>query len=141
MIIFREELIAGHTVYKLTNEAETVSFSLLPHKGAALLDLHLYQNYTSRQILKNWLSPETGLDDHFLKFGGSQLFPFPNRLAGGRYNFEGKDYHFPNNDFGRPNALHGHLHDKRFELVSWNSHRSELPLPLFYPEHLYTRRE
>lgn len=51
-------------------------------------------------------------------YESSFLFPFPNRLSQGKYEFEGNTYLFPENDFGRPNALHGFLHDRPFELTS-----------------------
>ena len=50
-------------------------------------------------------------------FESSLLFPFPNRLAEGKYTFENQHYQFPLNDFGRPNALHGLIHDKNFRLI------------------------
>lgn len=50
-------------------------------------------------------------------FEGSLLFPFPNRLVDGKYKFEGSNYEFPINDFGRPNALHGLIHNKPFHLI------------------------
>lgn len=53
----------------------------------------------------------------FNSFESSLLFPFPNRLAEGKYSFENTSYQFPLNDFGRPNALHGLIHNKEFRLV------------------------
>jgi len=50
-------------------------------------------------------------------FEGSLLFPFPNRLAEGKYTFKGKEYQFPQNDRGKPNALHGLVHNQKFELI------------------------
>lgn len=49
-------------------------------------------------------------------FESSFLFPFPNRLAEGNFTFEGKEFQFDKNDFGRPNALHGFIHDKEFNI-------------------------
>lgn len=46
----------------------------------------------------------------------SLLFPFPNRLKDGEFKFEGQQYSFEHNDYGRPNALHGFVSDKRFQL-------------------------
>src|SRR5690606_18895152 len=42
-------------------------------------------------------------------FRGIPLFPFPNRLAQGRYELDGKTYQLPINEPGRGNALHGFL--------------------------------
>ena len=54
---------------------------------------------------------------NYNSFEGSLLFPFPNRLSGGKYSFENQHFQFPINDFGRPNALHGLIHNKKFKLI------------------------
>jgi aldose 1-epimerase len=46
------------------------------------------------------------------------LFPFPNRLRDGQYEFEGQTYQFPINESRNHNALHGFLYHEPFELVS-----------------------
>lgn len=51
------------------------------------------------------------------KFESSLLFPFPNRLENGVFQFAGKTYQFPLNDFGQPNALHGMTHNMEFECI------------------------
>jgi aldose 1-epimerase len=35
------------------------------------------------------------------------LFPFPNRIRGGRFTWDGKEYQLPANDPARQNAIHG----------------------------------
>lgn len=85
--------------------------SIDPLMGAAITELSLSIKGKSRTVI----SPQEGYH-----YQSSLLFPFPNRLAGGRFEFEGKAYQFPLNDFGRPNALHGMLHDRKFELQSEN---------------------
>jgi aldose 1-epimerase len=45
------------------------------------------------------------------------LFPFPNRLKHGQYNWEGQIYQFPVNDAPTNNALHGFGMDKPMEVV------------------------
>lgn len=50
-------------------------------------------------------------------FESSLLFPFPNRLANGEYVFKDQVHRFRLNDFGRPNALHGLIHDMTFQKV------------------------
>jgi aldose 1-epimerase len=44
------------------------------------------------------------------------LFPFPNRIAGGRYAWEGKDYEIPLSP-GHPNTLHGFCYNRPWRLV------------------------
>ena len=40
---------------------------------------------------------------------GTPLIPWPNRLAGGRYHFEGVDYQVPLTEPAKRNAIHGFL--------------------------------
>ncbi|MFY0594659.1 aldose 1-epimerase [Roseivirga sp.] len=78
-------------------------------KGAAISHLTLSKN-GKRKVL---ISPKAGYH-----YESSLLFPFPNRLAQGKFIFEGTTYKFPLNDFGRPNALHGFISDKPFQILS-----------------------
>jgi aldose 1-epimerase len=40
-------------------------------------------------------------------YAGDLLAPWPNRIAGGKYSFEGTDYQLPINEIARNNSLHG----------------------------------
>jgi len=60
------------------------------------------------------------------------LFPFPNRLKHGQYEFEGKAYQFEHNDHGRPNALHGFVLGKAFEVKEQLSRDDEAKVSLAY---------
>lgn len=59
-------------------------------------------------------------------YQASLLFPFPNRLKKGSYNFEGKRYSFPHNDIKLPNALHGMVHNKEFIIVEQSDSMAQL---------------
>jgi aldose 1-epimerase len=48
-----------------------------------------------------------GLDEVRPAFRGTTLVPWPNRIAGGRYEAEGETHQLALSDPGRPNALHG----------------------------------
>ncbi len=79
-----------------------------PQQGAAISNLSLSTDGQTRELI----SPQEGYH-----YQSAVLFPFPNRLKNGVFAFEGNTYQFPLNDFGRPNALHGLLHDQAFELL------------------------
>ena len=89
--------------------------SFMLDNGAAITHLS-FASEPATQILK----PQSGYH-----FESSLLFPFPNRLANGAYEFEGKDYQFAHNDFGRPNALHGLIFDKKFTLTDQGKDHSK----------------
>lgn len=60
-----------------------------------------------------------GNDDAFL-FGIPVLF-FPNRISGGRFEFEGREYKFPINEPRLNNFCHGTLHKLPFEVVEYDN--------------------
>lgn len=105
--------------------ANNQQLTIDPLMGGAIKELIL----SSNGITKTLISPKEGYH-----YQSSLLFPFPNRLQDGKFEFEGNTYQFPLNDFGLPNALHGILHDKPFEL---NAHtESELSLTYSYDGNL-----
>ena len=65
-------------------------------------------------------------------YASSLLFPFANRIAGGKYNFKGVNYQFYCNENGGKNALHGLVYDKPFELVSHAVSESRVVVTLGY---------
>lgn len=60
----------------------------------------------------------TGYSNKEHKVGGQGdvLIPFPGRVAGGRYKFNGQNYQMPQNDKDGPNAIHGFL-----RLTEWEA--------------------
>ncbi len=109
------EKFGAYTRQRIYNDGSRHSFSFVPEHGACLLQVSLHgQNMldghtTAQEVEKNPLGK------------GSLLFPFPNRLAGGRYEWLGQTYKFPLNDEqGRENALHGFGMDKPFKVEKVN---------------------
>jgi aldose 1-epimerase len=49
---------------------------------------------------------------------GQLLLPWPNRLAGGRYTFDGQDHELPITDSGTGSAIHGLARWQRWELAA-----------------------
>ncbi len=58
----------------------------------------------------------TELDNAFL-YGTPLLFP-PNRIKGGKFTFDGREYSLPINEEATGCFLHGTLHETPFEVVS-----------------------
>lgn len=88
-------------------------FSLVPACGACLTALTL----NGVQVLDGCITPiETELNN----WGKSgMLFPFPNRLKEGRYEWGGEAFEFPINDPQTNTALHGFGMDKNIELIGY----------------------
>ena len=99
--------VNGIETYVLRNEVT---------KAEARLATSLGNNCYSFGILVNdeWIDlidPPPDLEtlkDEPTKYGVPILFPFPNRIRGGKFTFEGKEYTFDKAP-GTPNSIHGLL--------------------------------
>ncbi|MBE6690883.1 MAG: aldose 1-epimerase [Ruminococcaceae bacterium] len=80
-------------------------------RGANCISLH-HERYGLRILREP--AYEKGLDDPFL-YGMPILFPV-NRISGGVFRFEGREYHFPINEPSTGCHLHGVLHQLPFAI-------------------------
>jgi aldose 1-epimerase len=62
--------------------------------------------------------PDLFSDGRPTRSGIPILFPFPNRIRGGRFTWAGKDYQLPCNEFGGKNAIHGFACQRSWRVVS-----------------------
>jgi aldose 1-epimerase len=61
------------------------------------------------------ISPdESGLEEYRNTFKSSILFPFPNRVKDGKYDYGEHTYELSINDLHFNNAIHGLVHDQKF---------------------------
>ena len=98
-----------HTRFELRNPLSGNAFSIVPSAGANVLDIQ----FGNQSILDGYPSPE---ELEAGKWGKSTvLFPFPNRLDGGKYDWMGKTYQFPVNNTATGNAIHGFVREEAFE--------------------------
>jgi aldose 1-epimerase len=107
------------TVYTLHDDATGASAAVLPSFGFNLFSLKLPAAGAVREVLAT--APDFASNPS--KPGGNGtpiLFPFPNRIRGGRYHFEGKDYQLPANN--GPNAIHGFALNVPWDVVE---HRAD----------------
>lgn len=77
--------------------------------------ISLCHNGYGMRILRE--PPEVGEWDNPYLYGMPLLFPV-NRISGGRFFFEGREYTFPINEPQTGCHLHGDLHDAPFEVIS-----------------------
>lgn len=99
-----------YTRYILHNPLTNNSFSIVPERGANVLDIV----FSGKNILDGYNTPD---ELEAAKWGKSVLlFPFPNRLDRGRYEWLGKKYEFPLNNAATENAIHGFVRDEAFEV-------------------------
>ena len=84
---------------------------ICPALGANCLSLRVGENILLREPPHAEITPELAN-----VYGVPFLFP-PNRVAGGLYQFEGREYRFPINEPARGNHIHGFLSSTEFEVV------------------------
>ena len=98
------------TRYELHHPSTGNAFSIVPERGANVLNII----FGKQNILDGYETPE---ELEAAKWGKSVLlFPFPNRLDKGRYEWLGKQYEFPLNNAATENAIHGFVRDEAFEV-------------------------
>jgi aldose 1-epimerase len=56
-------------------------------------------------------------------FPGTHLFPFPNRLKDGKFDYQGKTYQLSINDESNNNALHGLVYDRNWEVTTQDKYK------------------
>lgn len=107
----RQASFGPYTRFDLVHETSNTGFSIVPERGATVLEIR----FQGQNILDGYNSPE---ELEAAKWGKSAvLFPFPNRLDGGRYTWNGATYTFPINNAATGNAIHGFARDHAFEVV------------------------
>lgn len=94
-----------------------VRLEVLPDNGASLNAFHIPTRDGRYLNVIDGCVQESDLDNSANAFKGVFLFPFPNRLQDGVWNWEGNTYAFPINEPSRQNALHGILHNRKFNVV------------------------
>jgi aldose 1-epimerase len=98
------------TRYDIQHPETGNGFSIVPALGATVLDLR----FGGQSILDGYDSPEALVEGKWGK--SSVLFPFPNRLKQGKYQWEGVQYQFPINNATTGNAIHGFVREEVFEV-------------------------
>lgn len=65
-------------------------------------------------------------------YAASLLFPFPNRIEDGIYNFDNKEYTLDCNQIKEHNALHGLIYNQKFQVVKQHQDDEKLIIVLKY---------
>jgi aldose 1-epimerase len=97
--------------YTIEHPDQQLRMQFVPERGACLLSLV----FAGHEVLDGYQTPEE-LD--FNNWGKSGLlYPFPNRLKDGRFEWLRNTYQFPRNDEAHHNALHGFGMQRPLEVV------------------------
>ncbi len=114
-------------------DTRTGEFALvLPFAGGAINRLVLHSGNKLVELLDGYSSPRDMQATQATSFKGCSLFPFPNRVSGGTYSFDSKQYQLIRNFPQEDNAIHGLVFDKPFELLMQKNGERECRLRLGY---------
>lgn len=100
-------------LYTLRSPDGAYIAKILPARGANCL--FLYHIPSNISVLRTYDPERFELDNPFL-YGTPLLFP-PNRIKGGTFTYEGREYALPVNEESTGCFLHGTLHETPFAVV------------------------
>jgi aldose 1-epimerase len=85
-----------------------------PELGGIVRQLSLRKGVSLYSLLKVPGTPSALQKDD--SSASALLFPFASRIPGGKYTFEEQEYQLFQNEGGFPNAIHGLVRDKNFDI-------------------------
>jgi len=116
MFAISEENRNGLRLFQLTNLEAEEYVCILPDAGCALNNFVINAKGNRLDLIDGY-KDQKDLNDTIEKFfKGHFLFPFPNRIYGGTYLFEGKSFWLNQNFPHEKNAIHGMVYDQKFFL-------------------------
>ena len=107
---------------------KNLSAKIYPNLGGSIQELII----NNVDIIDGVSNDEAGLKDYANTYKSSILFPFPNRIEDGTYEFMGATHQFPINELSVNNAIHGLVYNKEFEITSMGSDSNVATLELAY---------
>uniref|UniRef100_UPI00404B1E3A aldose epimerase family protein n=1 Tax=Fulvivirga sp. TaxID=1931237 RepID=UPI00404B1E3A len=105
------------TVVTLHNRNTNSKFTIVPKLGGLVNNWEIPIQGKTFGILDNYSSGEDLSKNHQISYKGARLLPFPNRIAGGSYSFDGKQYQLPINFKSENHAAHGFMSSINLQLI------------------------
>lgn len=125
-------------IKKITNQNELLDHIYIHNK---YISCKIFHNLGAsiQEFIVNGVSiidgitiDQIGIDEYYNTHKSSLLFPFPNRVKDGNYNFGGSNYQLKINEPKKHNAIHGMLFDKHFKIVDHAVNSEEASVSLSY---------
>ncbi|MBN1116952.1 MAG: aldose 1-epimerase [Bacteroidales bacterium] len=127
-----EEKFGNQLLIKLMDSESKEYVSILPETGGMLNSMELVYNNKLVPVLDDYKTEEELLETLESSFKGSNLFPFPNRIKDGKYDFNGKIYQLKMNFPQENNAIHGLVFTKKFKVTDKSESDTEATLSIAY---------
>ena len=100
----------------ISDQEKKTRLKVLPSFGGNIAELTLSAGGERLTVIDGYRTLEAARANK--GYLGAFLFPFPNRISGARYTFEGQEYQLPINRPKENNAIHGFFTHTSFELIS-----------------------
>jgi len=117
---------------KLMNNLTNEFVSVIPSLGGAVNRCLFNTGDELTEIIDGYGSAEDASANLSSSFKGSNLSPFPNRIADGKYIFEKEEIQLTMNFPDEKNAIHGLVFDKKFSVLESEDGVSDCKLVLSY---------
>lgn len=130
MFKIQEDSLGRLTQLELHNVLTGEYATIIHDHGTTINELVLNVNGKNISVLQSSNDSKTITNKEWFK--GAKLSPFPNRIAGGKYSFNGESYKLRTNDSKGNNALHGFVFNKPFELVGHSEGQFECSAEFSY---------
>ncbi|WP_136482922.1 aldose 1-epimerase [Vibrio sp. H11] len=99
----------------ITNPNHGIELNIISGFGAMINKF--IGNHSPFSFISGYQNSDELLHTHPYYSRSAKLFPFPNRLKHGRYQYAGKHYQLPANFSWSQHAVHGLLYNQPFQLV------------------------
>jgi aldose 1-epimerase len=117
--------------YKIICVETQEFYAVIPAYGALIHQIGLKLHTDIIQVLDHETTAGKIKENRWFK--SCKLSPFPNRVDGGKYHFEGQPYQFPCNSPEKIHAIHGFIFDRPFEILGFHESSGILELKYAYP--------
>lgn len=129
------EKFGKQELIKISNTETNEYVTILPETGGMLLDLVFSFNDESFSVLDAYQNEVELIENLANSFKGSNLFPFPNRIDGGKYTYNGMEHQLLLNFPNEGNSIHGLLFDKKFEVLETFADDEQASIKLQFDTH------
>lgn len=117
-----------HLLNHIHIQNKHLSARIYPNLGGSIQELLV----DKVQIIDGINDDQSGLDDYANTYKSSILFPFPNRIEDGTYEFMGVKLELPINEPAVNNAIHGLVYNKEFTVTLTESDEKKARVVLTY---------
>lgn len=126
------EKFGRQELFKITDTKTNEFVSILPETGGMLLDVAYNIGDKNFSVIDAYQTENELIENLAISFKGSNLFPFPNRIDGGKYIYHDIEHQLRVNLSNENNSIHGLIYDKKFELLEMFADNEQAGIKLQY---------